>query len=114
MEGVVDDPFTRRKTRPKFSNTTKEEPEMTSELLMKLEQERRKVEEKKVEEKKKEDFLIKMPKALTEKPVLKHDLFDAHDFDVEINVNEIQVLIHYKTCGSPLGGIIRTHEYYKL
>ena len=56
LEGVVDDPFTRRKTRPKFSNTTKEEPEMTSELLMKLEQER--VQD--IEEKQLDDFEIEI------------------------------------------------------
>jgi len=98
IEGQKDDPFTRRKSRPKLPTAKKEtdgdEMVMTSELLLKLEQDKKKVEDIKVEEKtvKKlpKALEVKIPKALTEKPVFKNDLFDAHDFDVEVNVNEIQ------------------------
>merc|ERR1711936_907601 len=71
LEGKVDDPFTRRKTRPVLSMPKKDDDaKMTSELLMKLEQEQK----ENIEEKKR--------KKSSEVP----DIFSAHDFDVDINI----------------------------
>jgi len=94
IDGVDEDPFTRRRTAPKLPSAKKDENEgMTSELLLKLQQEKgqEKVKQEEVVEKK-VPKTFDMPKALTNKPKMeiKNDLFDAHDFDVEINVSEIQ------------------------
>jgi len=94
-EGQVDDPFTRRKTRPKLSDGKKAtEPEMTTELLMKLELERKKKAEE--EKKKKENSILPPPVDISKnaaklKAELKNvDIFDAHNFDLDINVDTIQ------------------------
>lgn len=88
-----EDPFTRRKTAPKLPSAKKEEEEMTSELLLKLQQQKDEEEKKKgeyIEKKIPKAFEMKLPKSLQAKPAFKNDLFDAHDFEVEINVSEIQ------------------------
>merc|ERR1719318_633181 len=88
LEGKVDDPFTRRKTRPVLSMPKKdvgEATEMTSELLLKMEKERQakeiteqpgsvKAEKENIEDKKRKH------------PVETPDIFNAHDFDIDINI----------------------------
>merc|ERR1711915_820630 len=81
LEGKVDDPFTRRKTRPVLSMPKKEEPAMTSELLLQLEEERKANEDKKQVKMKigKENIdNLKQPKTEAEAP----NIFNAHDFDI--------------------------------
>jgi len=93
INGKDEDPFTRRKTAPKLPSAKKEEEEMTSELLLKLQQKKDEDEKKKgeyIEKKIPKAFETKLPKGLQSKPAFTNDLFDAHDFDVEINVSEIQ------------------------
>lgn len=93
-EGKVDDPFTRRKTLPILSMPkAKEEidvPEMTSELLLKMEEEKLKEEELKKEIMKKRATEFQ-PKAAIKKPTapLNQDIYNAHDFDIDINVSEM-------------------------
>jgi len=85
LEGKVDDPFTRRKTRPVLSMPKKDDDaKMTSELLMKLEQERRAKEEqpKSLVQEEKENIEEKKRKKTSEVS----DIFSAHDFDVDINI----------------------------
>merc|ERR1712096_141285 len=88
-EGKVDDPFTRRKTRPVLSMPKKDKDlvdskEMTSELLMKLEEERQakemtegavKEEKENLGDKKRKDRTTDVP-----------DIFDDHNFDIDINI----------------------------
>lgn len=95
IEGDTSDPFTRRKTRPKLSDGAKIQPapEMTSELLMKLELEKKKKAEQ--EEEKKKSILpppvdISNVKQKGDAPISKVDIFDAHNFDLDINVDTIQ------------------------
>eukprot|EP00092_Neocalanus_flemingeri_P101740 GFUD01130082.1.p1 GENE.GFUD01130082.1~~GFUD01130082.1.p1 ORF type:complete len:709 (+),score=227.13 GFUD01130082.1:295-2127(+) len=94
-EGKVDDPFTRRKTLPVLSmpKSNKDEPEMTSDLLLKLEEERKKEEEVKIEVmKRREDELLpkKQEKKNSAMAASKNqDIFNAHDFDIDINVAEM-------------------------
>ena len=81
-EGYATDPFTRRKTRPVLAMPKEEH--MTTELLMKLEQ------EKKVKDEKEN---VEKPAVETntgeEKPVNKDvpDIFNAHDFDIDIDID---------------------------
>merc|ERR1712179_681838 len=78
LEGKVDDPFTRRKTRPVLSMPKKDDDAtMTSELLMKLEQERKAKEEqpKTLVQEEKENIEGKKRKKSSEVP----DIFSAHD-----------------------------------
>ena len=89
LEGKVDDPFTRRKTRPVLSMPKKDKDlvdskEMTSELLMKLEEERQakektegavKEEKENLGDKKRKDRTNDVP-----------DIFDDHNFDIDINI----------------------------
>jgi len=95
-EGEVDDPFTRRKTRPKLGiGSKKEEPKMTSELLLKLEMEKKmKLEKEKAQKEKKPAYSLPPPVDISEKvenkSVHKVDIFDAHNFDLDINVDDIQ------------------------
>ncbi|XP_023324636.1 RNA polymerase-associated protein RTF1 homolog [Eurytemora carolleeae] len=96
-EGDIDDPFTRRKTKPKLGFAGKnKEPEMTSELLKKLELEKAKSEKK---EKEKTPLSILPPpvdisKLAGSKDMSgirpKLDIFDAHNFELDINVDGIQ------------------------
>jgi len=98
IEGEIDDPFTRRKTKPKLgignSKKDDDEPEMTTELLLKLEAERKKKEEAAKLEKK-PAYVLPPPvdisiKADNKGGVHKVDIFDAHNFDLDINVDTIQ------------------------
>jgi len=94
-EGKVDDPFTRRKTLPVLSMPKSKipEPEMTSELLMKLEEENNKAEEfkKEVMAKRESDVMPKKQekKGLAVNASGSQDIFNAHDFDIDINVAEM-------------------------
>jgi len=95
LEGKVDDPFTRRKTLPVLSmpkSKIEEEPQMTSELLLKLEEEKKKTEEfrKQVLQKREEEIMpAKKPdrKSITPKASGSQDIFNAHDFDLELDVS---------------------------
>jgi len=97
MEGKVDDPFTRRKTLPVLSmpksKLIDEEPEMTSELLLKLEEERKKAEEfkKQIQKQREADILPKKQekKSIAPNATASQDIFNAHDFDIDINVAEM-------------------------
>ena len=94
LEGFVQDPFTRRKTRPtlslpKAANKTPEK--MTSELLLQLEKERET--RAKAEEMKEKENIIKKDLAEEEnnkkadgKPEVS-DIFNAHDFDIDIDIS---------------------------
>ncbi len=92
-EGYATDPFTRRKTRPTLS--VPKEQKMTTELLMKLE------EEKKVKNEKEN---VEKPKAginVDEKPVKKDvpDIFNAHDFDIDIDINPSESQVSMASMG---------------
>lgn len=95
-EGKVDDPFTRRKTLPVLSmpkSKIEEEPEMTSELLMKLQEEKKKAAEFKEQVMKQREADV-MPKKQEKKSLSANasgsqDIFNAHDFDIDINVAEM-------------------------
>jgi len=86
LEGKVDDPFTRRKTRPTLSMPKKdvgEAAEMTSELLIKLEKDRQAKEMTETGSvKEKENIEDKKRKQPADTP----DIFNAHDFDIDINI----------------------------
>jgi len=111
LEGHVDDPFTRRKTVPKIATgktneeEEEEEVEMTTERLLYME-ERKKLkaeEEKQKQLQQREDIRRKMEDedaGLLGKKVGKkalagsskastQDIFNAHNFDLDINVSEI-------------------------
>lgn len=99
LEGHFDDPFTRRKTAPTLSmpksKDLAEEDEMTTEKLLQLEQEKKRKKEEQLK------ALIDREAAITE--VTSHkkdkkdsksvtgseDIFNAHDFDIDINVSEM-------------------------
>jgi len=84
MEGKVDDPFTRRKTRPVLSMPRKEESrEMTSELLFELENER-KVKEEKILSVKVEKEIPDIKKRMEDTD--DSDIFNVHDFDIDIKI----------------------------
>jgi len=98
IDGEVDDPFTRRKTRPRLGNTKSKVPddiEMTSELLNKLEAEKKAAMTARVLPNKTDiaaigEYGVKMTKKI--EVVNKHkqvDIFDAHDFELDINVDDI-------------------------
>merc|ERR1712173_172319 len=97
IEGKVDDPFTRRKTLPVLSmpksKIVDDEPEMTSELLLKLEEERKKAEEfkKQIQKQREADTLPKKQekKSIAPSATASQDIFNAHDFDIDINVAEM-------------------------
>lgn len=87
----IDDPFTRRSTRPTMVTKSKEPEIVSSEMLLKLEAERKnKMEESK---KKKEEEMAKRKmedesrKEEERKRVQAEDLFAAHDFDVKIDLD---------------------------
>jgi len=96
LEGKVDDPFTRRKTLPVLSmpkSKANDEPEMTSELLLKLEEEKKKEKElrEKVMKQREAEILPKKleKKSLPSNSAVSADIFNAHDFDIDINVAEM-------------------------
>ena len=113
LEGHVDDPFTRRKTVPKIATAKQkedeedEEMEMTTERLLYMEERKRlKAEEEKQKQlQQREDIRRKMEDedagALTKKVGKKsgagsskastQDIFNAHNFDLDINVSEMGV-----------------------
>jgi len=90
-EGHIQDPFTRRKTRPTLSlpKTTHNSPEkMTSDILLALEKEKEANAKAEMKEKeniiKKEDNGDLKPAAGMKKEV--SDIFNAHDFDIDIDI----------------------------
>lgn len=90
LEGRVDDPFTRRKTRPVLSMPKKDDDAgMTSELLIKLEQERRLKEEQLKASAQEEKENIEEKKIKDSEEV--SDIFSVHDFDVDINIQHDSV-----------------------
>ena len=113
LEGHVDDPFTRRKTVPKIATakaheeSEEEEIEMTTERLLYMEEKKKlKLEEEKQKQlQQREDIRRKMEDedagALTKKVGKKssvgsskastQDIFNAHNFDLDINVSEMGV-----------------------
>ena len=114
LEGHVDDPFTRRKTVPKIATAKQkaesedEEMEMTTERLLFMEEKKKlKLEEEKQKQlQQREDIRRKMEDedagALTKKGGKKsgggssskastQDIFNAHNFDLDINVSEMGV-----------------------
>ena len=110
LEGHVDDPFTRRKTVPKIATAKQkaesedEEMEMTTERLLFMEEKKKlKLEEEKQKQlQQREDIRRKMEDedagALTKKGGEKssskastQDIFNAHNFDLDINVSEMGV-----------------------
>jgi len=80
-EGYASDPFTRRKTRPTLA--VPKEQKMTTELLMKLEADKKVKDEKENVEKPKDEISV------DSKPLKKDvpDIFNAHDFDIDIDIN---------------------------
>jgi hypothetical protein len=113
-EGPIDDPFTRRKTVPKIAQMKEEDNpedgiEMTTERLLMLEQiKQEKLEkEKRDKEEQMENIRRKMndEDGLTKKERKKmaagsskassQDIFNAHDFDIDINVSDIPVGFEY-------------------
>ena len=113
LEGHVDDPFTRRKTVPKIATVKanedqeEEEVEMTTERLLYMEEKKKlRVEEEKQRQlQQREDIRRKMEDedagALTKNVGKKsgagsskastQDIFNAHNFDLDINVSEMGV-----------------------
>jgi len=85
LEGKVDDPFTRRKTRPVLSMPKKDHAEeMTSERLLQLEKERKSREEESTTIKQeKENFKKEKQTEITEEV---SDIFNVHNFDIDINI----------------------------
>merc|ERR1712059_78705 len=86
-EGDVDDPFTRRKTRPVMKMPKAKDQIPTSELLMKLEQERMGTEEVSTQEK--ENKVQKNNEDLkggNKASAGNGDIFNAHDFDIDIKI----------------------------
>lgn len=87
----VEDPFTRRSTRPTMVTKTKEPEVVSSEMLIRLEHERKIKQEE--EKKKKEEEAAKRKqedekkKDDERKRVQAEDLFAAHDFDVKIDLD---------------------------
>ena len=120
LEGHVDDPFTRRKTVPKIatakanSDEEDEEVEMTTERLLYMEEKKKlKLEEEKQRQlQQREDIRRKMEDedagALTRKVGKKssagsskastQDIFNAHNFDLDINVSEMGVSQQSRSC----------------
>lgn len=87
----IDDPFTRRSTRPTMVTRTKEPDIQSSEMLIRMEMERKmKIEE---EKRKKEEELNRKKqdeekkKDEERKRIQAEDLFAAHDFDVKIDLD---------------------------
>ena len=96
LEGHIQDPFTRRKTRPtlslpKVANKTFDK--MTSKLPLQLEKERKT--RAKAEEMTEKENIIKKDfaeKEINQKAVGKpevSDIFTAHDFDIDIDISGI-------------------------
>merc|ERR1719410_2766114 len=95
LEGHVQDPFTRRKTRPTLSlpkSANKTPEKMTSALLLQLEKE--KESRAKAELKEKENIIkkdVEQEEETSQKAVGKtevSDIFNAHDFDIDIDISE--------------------------
>jgi len=85
LEGKVDDPFTRRKTRPVLSMPKKDHTEeMTSELLLQLEKERKSKEEESTPIKQEKGSIKKGKQSETTEEVC--DIFNVHNFDIDINI----------------------------
>ncbi|XP_063883020.1 RNA polymerase-associated protein RTF1 homolog isoform X4 [Scylla paramamosain] len=87
----IDDPFTRRSTRPTMVTRTKEPDIQSSEMLIKVEMERKMKQE---EEKRKKEEELNRKKQDEEKKkdeerkrIQAEDLFAAHDFDVKIDLD---------------------------
>ena len=84
------DPFTRRKTMPTMSYGGKEPEVHSTEMLMRLEEERKLKEE--LEKKRKEEEVLKKKadeekkKEQERKRIQEEDLFAAHDFDITIDL----------------------------
>lgn len=98
-EGYATDPFTRRKTRPILSRP-KQEENMTSELLLKLEQEKQEKEKEKVEKEnieEKKEYEEKDEKKPLKKDV--PDIFNAHDFDIDIDIAPSSATLSMNTMG---------------
>ena len=95
LEGQVQDPFTRRKTRPTLSlpkSANKTPEKMTSALLLQLEKE--KESRAKAELKEKENIIKKDLEQEEEDTSQKvagktevSDIFNAHDFDIDIDIS---------------------------
>ena len=89
---VGSDPFTRRKTMPTMNYGSKEVNVVSTEMLMRLEEERKNKEE--LEKKKKEEEAIKKKlddekkKDLERKRIQEEDLFEAHNFDITIDLGD--------------------------
>ena len=100
-EGYAQDPFTRRKTRPILSQPkqkTEDGQVMTSDLLLKLEQEKKeKLEKENIEAA--EKLVEKENK--DEKPTKKDvpDIFNAHDFDIDIDIDPSENQISLNSMG---------------
>ena len=120
-EGYSQDPFTRRKTRPVLAMPKDADEKMTTELLMKLEQEKKaKVEKENIIEK-------EYVEETDEKPLKKDvpDVFNAHDFDIDIDINPADAQVSMTSMGvrpvantnvQPLGPTkksIKLEEYKK-
>jgi len=85
LEGKVDDPFTRRKTRPVLSMPKKDHAgEMTSELLLQLEKERKSKEEESNPIKQVKGNIKKGKESEITEEVC--DIFNVHNFDIDINI----------------------------
>merc|ERR1712165_457216 len=78
IEGEVHDPFTRRKTQPKIAQIKKDGPAVNP-LVVEATKEKESTEAAKEKEKKEEE------EKKENKPL--DDLFSAHNFDVEIDLN---------------------------
>jgi len=96
-EGDIDDPFTRRKTRPVICMPRQQEEavptgEMTSERLLELEMAKKNKEEKKKAEEADKELgapVAKKPTLAVPLPLKDKDIFNAHDFDIDINVSNM-------------------------
>merc|ERR1711973_62579 len=95
-EGTKEDPFNRRKTNPKLSVSKArvgdaDDEEMTSEKLMQLELEKKKEKESKIQAlKDQEENELRKKKEKQKKSVGTADIFNAHDFEIDINVAEMK------------------------
>lgn len=102
-EGYAQDPFTRRKTRPILSmpKSKAENGElMTSDLLLKLEQEKKaKIEKENIEDAAAKEVVKKEEN--DENPAKKDvpDIFNAHDFDIDIDINPSDAQISLNSMG---------------
>jgi len=100
MEGHIDDPFTRRKTQPTLSmpkskDLPDDEDQMTSEKLFKLEEAKKRKKEEQLKvliDREAATTLVtsnKKDKKDSQSVSGSQDIFNAHDFDIDINVAEM-------------------------